>query len=132
MQLLGLFWAGTEPSVLKPFAKKVLATQTAEGAWRQHDGLAPDAYATGELLYALVETGTLSPTDRRWKRASRYLLDTQHEDGSWYVASHSAKIQANFEGGFPYHGDQWISNWGTSWAAMALMAGIDSPQSAHR
>jgi len=61
------------------------------------------------------------------RRGVSYLLSTQRADGSWFVASHSPRIQAHFEGGFPYHYDQWISNWGTSWAAMALTAQIETP-----
>ncbi len=62
-----------------------------------------------------------------YQRGVKYLLSTQRADGSWYVASHSPRIQAFFEGGFPHHYDQWISNWGTSWSAMALSAAIETP-----
>jgi hypothetical protein len=41
------------------------------------------------------------------------------------VASRSPKIQAYFNGGFPYEGDQWISSWGTAWAAMALTQALE-------
>jgi hypothetical protein len=36
------------------------------------------------------------------------------------------KIQPYFESGFPYGHDQWISQAGTAWAAMALTV-TDSP-----
>jgi hypothetical protein len=54
-----------------------------------------------------------------------FLLKTQRADASWHVASRSAKIQAYFDGGFPYEGDQWISSWGTAWAAMALTQALE-------
>jgi ankyrin repeat protein len=127
MQLLGLYWAGASISVLKPLAKAILAQQQPDGGWRQHDGLSTDAYATGESLYTLATTGGASPSDRAYQEGVKYLLKTQRADGSWYVASHSPRIQAFFEGGFPHHYDQWISNWGTSWAAMALSAAIEAP-----
>jgi ankyrin repeat protein len=127
MQLLGLYWAGADASVLKPLGKAVLARQHPDGGWVQHEGLATDAYATGESLYALALTEQARASGAAWKRGIEYLLNTQRADGSWFVASHSPRIQAFFEGGFPYGHDQWISNWGTSWAALALTAAIDAP-----
>jgi hypothetical protein len=39
------------------------------------------------------------------------------------------KIQPYFESGFPHGHDQWISQSGTSWAAMALaVAAVDTPR----
>jgi N-acyl-D-amino-acid deacylase len=127
MRLMGLYWAGAGASVLKPMAKEILAQQQLDGGWIQHEGLPTDAYATGEALYALAVTGQTKPSDAAWKRGERYLLSTQRPDGSWFVASHSPRIQAYFEGGFPYGHDQWISNWGTSWAALALTEAINAP-----
>jgi hypothetical protein len=57
----------------------------------------------------------------------QFLLGTQRPDGSWYVASRSPRIQAYFEGGFPYGYDQWISSWGTAWAAMGLVQAMEAP-----
>ena len=124
MQLMGLYWAGADSSVLKPLAKAILAQQQRGGGWVQHEGLAADAYATGESLYALAMSGQIRISSAAWKRGVEYLLNTQHTDGSWFVGSHSPRIQAYFDGGFPYGHDQWISNWGTSWAALALTAGL--------
>jgi hypothetical protein len=129
MQLLGLYWAGADGSALKPLQKAILAGQRPDGGWIQHAGLGTDAYATGESLYALAETQQTRPSSmasqRQMKRGVQYLLNTQRADGSWFVASHSPRIQAYFEGGFPYGHDQWISNWGTSWAALALTFAIN-------
>jgi ankyrin repeat protein len=127
MQLMGLYWAGASASVLKPLAKAILARQQPDGGWMQHAGLATDAYAAGESLSALALTEQIRTSGAAWKRGVQYLLNTQRADGSWFVASHSPRIQAFFEGGFPYGHDQWISNWGTSWAALALTAAIDAP-----
>jgi ankyrin repeat protein len=127
MQLMGLYWVGAAPSVLKPLAKTILARQQRDGGWIQHENLSTDAYATGESLFALAMSGQARTSSAAWKRGAEYLLNTQHADGSWFVASHSARIQAYFDGGFPYGHDQWISNWGTSWAALALTAAINSP-----
>ncbi len=120
MQILGLHWAGADARSLSSMVKAVLDRQQPDGGWRPTDGLPSDAYATGESLYALALSGAVKPSDAAYQRGVKYLLRTQHPDGSWHVASRSPEIQAYFEGGFPYGHDQWISNWGTSWATMAL------------
>lgn len=128
MQLMGLYWAGAGPAVLKPLAKAILAHQRPDGGWLQHVGLPEDAYATGESLFALQLTAQIRGSSAACKRGVAYLLETQHADGSWFVQSRSPRIQAYFNGGFPYGHDQWISNWGTSWAALALTFAMDTPE----
>jgi hypothetical protein len=58
----------------------------------------------------------------------KFLLSTQHGDGSWYVRSRSPKFQPYFDGGFPYAHDQWISSMATGWAAAALTLALDDPK----
>jgi ankyrin repeat protein len=127
MQLLGLYWAGNDTRRLGRFAKAILAQQQPDGGWRQRQGLPSDAYGTGESLYALAATGVVAADDRAYQKGVRFLLNTQRADGSWFVASRSPRIQAFFESGFPYGHDQWISEWGTAWAAMALAKAIQAP-----
>jgi hypothetical protein len=92
MQLMGLYWATADPSVLKPLARSILARQQSNGGWMQHDGLATDAYATGESLSALTLTEQAKTSSAAWKRGAQYLLNMQRPDGSWFVASHSPRI----------------------------------------
>jgi hypothetical protein len=80
----------------------------------------PDAYATGQALYALHTAAKLPTTAPVYQKGIDYLLNTQAADGSWLVRTRSIWIQPYFESGFPYSHDQWISAAGTSWAAMAL------------
>ena len=126
MQLLGLYWAGVPAHALTRLSNAVLDQQQPDGGWRQADALATDAYATGESLYALAKAG-VACSSAAYQKGVRYLLASQHTDGSWFVASRSPKIQAYFEGGFPYGHDQWISQWGTSWAALALTEALNVP-----
>ena len=121
MRLLGLYWAGA-----KPLVAEILGAQQRDGGWRQIDALAPDAYATGQSLYALAKAG-VPATDPAYQRGVAYLLATQADNGSWRVASRAAKFQAYFNSGFPYAGDQWISAWATGWAAMALAQTVPPP-----
>ena len=63
-------------------------------------------------------------------KGEAYLLSTQAADGSWYVASRAPKFQPYFEGGFPYAHDQWISQWATGYASLALSYSLPETRAA--
>lgn len=119
MQLLGLSWARTHRPLRDSRTRELLALQRPDGGWAQTPYLVSDAYATGQVLYTLHELG-LPASDPAVQRGVAYLLRTQADDGTWHVKSRAMKIQPYFESGFPYGDDQWISQIGTAWAAMAL------------
>jgi ankyrin repeat protein len=119
-QLLGLKWAGAESSALGKVAREILAEQRPDGGWAQNPHFASDAYATGETLYALNQTGMLGASDEAYQRGIAHLLKTQLADGSWHVKSRAVKFQPYFQSGFPHDHDQWISASATAWAASAL------------
>jgi ankyrin repeat protein len=127
MQLLGEKWAGVNVAVIDRAAKRVLALQHADGGWAQTPYLKPDAYATGTALWALRESGAAG-SDQAYQKGVAHLLSTQAEDGSWHVASRAPKFQPYFESGFPYAHDQWISQWATCYAAMALSYSLPKTQ----
>ncbi len=129
MQMVGLHWAGAPVTVQ---AKALLASQRADGGWAQNPNLASDAYATGETLWALRESGALTTHDRAYTRGVQYLLSTQWPDGSWYVRSRAPKIQPYFQSGFPFDHDQWISSAATAWAVIALAPSIEKEKLASR
>jgi len=120
-QLMGLAWAGESSWRLRRLAASVLEKQRPDGGWAQLDGLESDAWATGEALFALHEAGRISVGDTAYARAVRFLLQTQYEDGSWWVRSRTWPFQPHFDSGFPHGNDQWISAGGTAWATMALL-----------
>ena len=124
MQLIGLECVGASEETLRRLAKTILSSQREDGGWAQTRFLSSDAYATGQTLVALVNTGMLKPSDAAYRRAANYLLATQHADGSWLVRSRSPKFQPYFESGFPYGHDQWISAMATGWATAALAFGL--------
>jgi hypothetical protein len=97
-----------------------MALQRADGGWSQLPTLASDAYATGQALTALVESGATKTTDRVYQNGVRFLLGTQLDDGSWYVRSRAVPIQPYFDSQFPHGTDQFISAAATNWATMAL------------
>ena len=89
--------------------------------------LTSDAYATGEALVALAESGAMSTADAAYKRGVQFLLSTQFADGSWFVKSRAIPLQPHFESGFPFGRDQFVSAAGTNWAARALALAYTKP-----
>ena len=83
--------------------------------------LASDAYATGQALVALQQSGMLSPGQAPYQHGVQYLLQSQLEDGSWLVRTRSLAIQPYFDSDFPHGYDQFISAAATNWAVMALL-----------
>lgn len=129
LQLIGLKWGGVDASheTVRNLARALLAEQRGDGGWSQLPTLASDAYATGQALVALRESGALLASDPAYTRGVRYLLATQLEDGSWYVPSRSIPFQPYFESGFPHGPDQWISMAASNWAATALAYSVEPP-----
>ena len=132
MQILGLAWAGGNAARLSALGKALTGAQHADGGWGQNRNLASDAYATGESLYALKEAGVLAASDAVYQKGVKFLMDTQCEDGSWYVRSRAPKFQPYFQSGFPHDHDQWISSTGTSWAVRALATAVTNEKRASR
>ena len=102
-------------------AKDLLRQQRSDGGWGQTPLLASDAYATGQALVALKEAGALTPSGAAYKNGAKFLMNTQMEDGTWYVQSRTIPFQPYFDGGFPYGLDQFVSAAATNWATMALV-----------
>jgi len=122
--VLGLTWAGAKRAAIGKAAQALIARQRADGGWSQIATLSSDAYATGQALAALAQSGALKPTDPVYTRGVRFLLDTQLDDGSWYVRSRAIPIQPYFDSEFPHGMDQFISAAATNWATMALTLAV--------
>ncbi len=119
-QLLGLGWAAASRDAIQEASRALLIEQRSDGGWSQIPTLPSDAYATGHALVALHEAAGLPVTDPAYQRGVHFLLNTQLENGSWYVRSRSMPFQPFFESGFPHGHDQWISAAASNWATMAL------------
>jgi hypothetical protein len=120
-QIFGLTWAGGRQEMARKAARDLLREQRSDGGWGQTPLLPSDAYATGQALVALKEAGGAMSSDLSYKRGARFLIETQLEDGSWYVRSRTIPFQPYFDGGFPHGPDQFISAAATNWATMALV-----------
>jgi squalene cyclase len=106
--------------------QELLALQRADGGWSDLPSMGSTAYATGKALVAL-QTAGLQTSDPAYQRGVQYLLNSQQEDGSWYVKSRALGFQPYFDAGFPYDHDQWISAAATSWSTMALTLAVPKP-----
>jgi squalene cyclase len=119
-RILGLVWSGQRDRA-RQAARDLLRKQTSNGGWAQRTTLESDAYATGQALVALRESGLLKASDAAYKKGAQFLLNTQMEDGSWHVRSRSIAVLPYFESGFPHGHDQFISAAATNWASLALV-----------
>lgn len=120
-QLLGLTWVHADKLFIQEQAKKLLATQHADGGWPQLEQLSSDAYATGQSLYALYQSGQLPVDAPAYQNGIAFLLRTQQVDGSWEVQTRSFPSVPYVDSGFPHGDNQFISAAGTNWATMALL-----------
>ncbi len=142
-RLWGLKFAGASAEELASAARALLKSQRPDGGWSQLDApespkgkgdkgagatardipasaLLSDAYATGSVLVALSLPGGLDPDNPGYRRGLEFLVQTQRDDGSWFVKSRSRPFQTYFESGFPHGPDQFISAAASAWAVAAL------------
>ena len=132
MQLNGLADAGAGASERAPFVKALKAAQNQDGSWSQLPGIPGEAYATGEALYALHVSGNVPTKDPVYQKGLRWLLRNQLADGSWFVPTRAVPVQPHtFESGFPHGWNQFASDGGSSWAAMALLFTLSDGPAAH-
>ena len=127
-RLLGLVWAGASDNEIDTARRDLLAMRKPTGGWPQLPGYQSDAYSTGESLFALHEAGgSITGADLK------FLLSTQAADGTWRVrtrmVSPAEVSPPYFTTGFPYEKDEYLSYAGSSWAVMALLAGLPKTMS---
>lgn len=121
-QLLGLQWCGSNKELKMKIADKLISMQNADGGWSQLPTMKSDAYATGQTLYALYESGLLKPKNDTYQKGLEYLLKTQDESGAWIVATRVYPIQPFVSSQFPpYDENQFISATASNWATLALL-----------
>ncbi len=120
-QLLGLHWSAACAAPIRKAADRLLSEQRTDGGWAQLPTLPSDAYATGEVLYALHAAGVITASHSAYQRGLAYLLRTQLADGSWFVPTRTFPVIPYFNFDFPHGRAQFISTSATCWATMALL-----------
>jgi ankyrin repeat protein len=118
-KLLGLVWSKAPNAEIARQRSRVLALQREDGGWGQRPSMPPDAYQTGQVLYALHTAG-LAATSAAYQRGVDYLLRTQLQDGTWFMQTRAFGFQPPIDTGFPHGANQFIAAAATSWAAIAL------------
>jgi ankyrin repeat protein len=120
-QILGLSWSGERQQTIEKFIQSLMQQQGQDGGWSQLPTKSSDAYATGEVLVTVLQSGLASRYQSNIRRGIDFLLSTQHDDGSWFVESRSMPVQSYFESDFPHRRSQFISCAATNWATLALL-----------
>ena len=111
-----------EMESIESIREKIFANQREDGGWSQepdNPAMTSDAYATGQTLFILADTG-LNEDHPVIRRARSYLLKTQFEDGSWFVKTRAKPVQKFFDNGDPHGKSQFLSIAATGWAVAAL------------
>ena len=121
MQLNALADAGASRSERAPFVNALKAIQNQDGSWSQLPGVRPDAYATGEALYALHISGSVPVSDPVYQKGVQWLLRNQLEDGSWFAPTRAVPVQPHTFESFPNGWHQFVSDAASCWATMALL-----------
>lgn len=127
-KVLGLKWAHADASDIQKASADILADQHSDGGWSQLPGGKSDAYATGQALYALHSAAGFPTSDPVYKKGVQFLLRTQDDDGSWFVAKRAIPINNYMDGGFPHGESQYASFNGTCYATLALLETLDAKQ----
>jgi hypothetical protein len=99
----------------QPLVKRIKERQNEDGGWSQTKGMASDAWATGQALYALAHAGVQSD-EPVIRRAHAFLIKTQRADGSWPMTSRPVKT-----GGEGSRSLIPITGAGSAWAVLGLV-----------
>jgi Squalene-hopene cyclase N-terminal domain len=98
-----------------PLVRRIQDRQNADGGWSQAKGMASDAWATGQALYALAHAG-IKPNEPVIARAQAFLINTQRDDGSWPMTS-----RPTIPGGNGSTSLIPITGAGSAWAVLGLV-----------
>jgi hypothetical protein len=107
---------GRTAEQLKPQIDQLLARQNADGGWSQLKDLPSDAYATGQLLWALSFAG-IQPDHPQIVRAVSFLIANQQENGAWPMTFRPLTGPNASKKRNPVP----ITHFGTAWATLGIV-----------
>lgn len=110
-----------EQNELEQAVQELLGRQQPDGGWSQKNGMKSDAYATATAITTLLEDGGIDPSHTAIRQGIAFLVNSQLDDGTWYVKSRAVPFQDYYESGFPHDEDQFISITASAWAVVALL-----------
>lgn len=102
----------------KELLDKLLERQNDDGGWSWLQHERSDALATGQTLYALGFI-KLPSEHAAIRRAWRFLLEAQREEGSWVVPA--GQFSAKTDAAYVQSADSVYRYWGTAWATIGLL-----------
>ena len=109
---------GRPDSEWKPLEQQLLSSQNEDGGWSQIKTAKSDAYATGQVLYALAEAG-ITKDNPAVQKAHSFLAKSQRENGAWEMTSRAimgnGKVATKFEP---------ITHAASAWAVMGLVRSL--------
>jgi hypothetical protein len=107
---------GESPERLTSRVDQLLQRQNSDGGWSQVSDMRSDAYATGQVLWALsfVPAGNQQEAIRR---AISFLVDTQRETGEWPMTARSHPDAKNEKPRYMMP----ITYFGSAWATLGLV-----------
>jgi hypothetical protein len=118
--LRGLVDAGADTKRIETARDSLVKDQREDGAWAQLANMSGDAYATATALVTLRRAG-LATTEKAHQKGVKYLIDSQLDDGAWFVQTRSKPLQKFFDNGDHGGKSQFISFAATNWAVLALL-----------
>ena len=109
-----------DPSQPNASRQQLLERQNADGGWSWlRTNQTSDAFATGQALYALGQTG--NQKNPAVQRAWQFLLRTQDADGGWDVPQNAINTRPRKLNVYPL--------WGSAWAAIGMLETLPKPDS---
>lgn len=99
----------------QPWVERIRSRQNADGGWSQAADMPSDAWATGQALYALAESGAAAD-DSAIVRGREFLIATQRADGGWPMTSRPIK-----PGGEGAKSLVPITGAGSAWGVLGLV-----------
>lgn len=110
---------------LTALIEKLRRLQRPDGGWSQSDDRPSDAFATGQTLYVLKQSG-LDATDPAIHRGLTFLHQTQQPDGTWEMTSRPDPATTP---GKPADFLNPITYAGTAWAVLGITSHVPAPKS---